>query len=177
MLNGEKAVYASSDLTTGQRFYRLLRERGARDSDDLRGKLGEDAYRAELFAPNASAANEFARRLRKQLGGATLVITPAPLAAPGWSQAEYLAFFETLIRTRVASVFYNDGWQYSSGCTFEFAVALDANIPTFDADQRLLDAARALALIEQAARELESSGVEPVGLRRHQVLIERLLKR
>jgi hypothetical protein len=172
VLNGEKAVYASSDLTTGRQFYRLLREWGARDSDDLRGKLGDEAYRIHLLEPNTVAANAFARRLRERLGGNTLVMTPAPLLAPGWSQQEYLAFFETLIRTRVKAVFLNEGWEYSNGCTFEFAVAQQAGVPTFDADHTPIDRARGMELIELAARELEASAIEPIGLRRHQALVQ-----
>lgn len=171
VLNGDKAVYASSDLTTGRRFYRLLREWGVRDSAGLRDKLGEAGYRAQLLEPNAAAANAFARDLRQRLGGDTLVITPAPLTAPGWSQQDYLAFFETLIRTRIKAAFFNDGWEYSNGCTFEFVVARHAGLPTFDANHRPLDRAGGLELIEQAAREVESDGIEPVGLRRHLALL------
>src|SRR5262245_40225127 len=100
LLLGDKAVYASSDLTTGLRFYRLLRESGARDPDDLRAKLGHEEYRRRLFEPNAAAAAEFAKSLRDRLGGKILVVSPAPLTVPEWTQDEYLEFFETLIRTR-----------------------------------------------------------------------------
>jgi len=172
VLNSEKAVYASSDLTTGRRFYRLLRECGARDPADLRSKLGDERYRRELFEPNQLAANAFARSVRERLGGSTLVITPAPLTVPGWSQQEYLRFFETLIRTRIKAVFCNEGWEYSNGCTFEFAVAHEAGIPTHDSAHALIDRSRGLELIERAVRELESAGVEPIGLRRHQALLQ-----
>lgn len=174
VLNGEKAAYASSDLTTGRRFYDLLRETRARDGGDLRQALGEEGYRTRLFGPNSDAAIAFARRLRQQLGAGTLVVSPAPFSAPGWSQTEYLAFFEKMLRTRVNAAFFNDGWQFSSGCTFELAVAIDAGIPTFDSGLRPLELSRGIALIEGALRELEAAAVEPVGLRRHLALLRSL---
>ncbi len=173
VLNGEKAVYASSDLTTGRRFYRLLGGSGARDAAELKDKLGEQEYRNRLFGPNSEAANAFARSLRERLDGKALVIAPAPLIAPGWTQPEYLAFFETLIRTRVSAVYLNDGWEYSSGCTLEFAVARVAGVPTFDAAGAPLDTAKGLELIRRAVRELEEASIEPIGLRVHLAVLER----
>ena len=174
MLNGDKAVYASSDLTTGRRFYRLLRESEARYPEGLRTKLGAEAYRRRLFEPNAEAANAFARSLRDLLGGRTLVITPAPLRVPDWSQDEYLGFFEALIRTRIHAAYFNDGWEYSNGCTFEFVVAQEAGVPTFDARGVPLDRGTALVLGERAVTELQASGIEPVGLQQHYTRLRRL---
>jgi hypothetical protein len=174
VLNGEKAAYASSDLTTGRRFYRLLRESEARDPESLRATLGAEAYRRRLFEPNVEAANAFARRLRDLLGGRRLVITPAPLSVPEWSQDEYLRFFEALIRTRVQAAYFNDGWEYSNGCTFEFVVAQEASVPTFDARGAPLDRRTALDLIEGAVTELRAAGIEPVGLRQHHERLQRL---
>jgi hypothetical protein len=174
VLNGDKAAYASSDLTTGRRFYELLRESGARDAEGLRAQLGAEAYHRRLFEPNAEAANAFARRLGDLLGGRALVITPAPLSVPDWSQAEYLGFFATLIRTRVHAVYFNEGWEYSNGCTFEFVTAQEAGVPTFDARGAPLDRAAALRLIGGAVKELQAGHIEPIGLLRHHARLLRL---
>ena len=174
VLNGERPVYASSDLTTGRRFYQLMRDCKARDPEDLRRTLGAEAYRARLFAPNVEAANAFARRLRQQVGDNTLVITPAPLSVPEWSQEEYLRFFEALIRSRVQAAYFNDGWEYSNGCTFEFVVAQEGSVPTFDARGAPLDRRTALDFIEAAVTELRAAGIEPVGLWQHHERLQRL---
>jgi hypothetical protein len=174
ILNGERAVYASSDLTTGRRFYELLRESEARDPEALRAKLGPEAYRQRLFEPNAEAAKAFARRVRDFLGARVLVITPAPLSVPGWSQNEYLGFFETLIRTRVQGAYFNEGWEYSNGCAFEFVTAQEAGVPTFDALGVPLDRGAALDRIERAMTALHAAGLEPVGLPQHYERLRRL---
>lgn len=164
-LNGEKGIYASSELTTGRRAYDLAREHRAGSMQELREMLGDEPHRALIFDRNCDEASAFARRLKAEMGGAEMVITPAPFMAPGWSQAEYLHFWETLIRTRVKAVYFNEAWQYSNGCTFEYAVACDAGVACFDSSRRPLPLERGIELVENAVRELESAGVEVPRLR------------
>ena len=170
VLNGEKGVYASSELTTGRRAYELVRQHGAESVHQLREILGEDPHRSLILDANCEEASSFARRLRAELGDVQ-VITPAPFAAPGWTQAEYLHFWETLIRTRVRAVYFNQAWQYSNGCTFEYAVAREAGVPTFDDAGQPLPLERAIGLVEDAIGELEAHGLEVPRLRLH---LERL---
>jgi hypothetical protein len=174
VLNGEKGVYASSELTTGRRAYELVRQHGAESVHHLRELLGEDPHRSLILDRNCEEASAFARRLRAELGAEVMVITPAPFMAPGWSQAEYLHFWETLIRTRVRAVYFNEAWEYSNGCTFEFAVACEAGVETFDAAGRPLPLERGIERVEAAIADLEARGLEVPRLRLH---LERLQAR
>lgn len=160
-LNGEKAVYASSELTSGRRLQSLLAETGATRASELREKIGDAAYQVKIWNPNVAAATAFARHLHHTMGGHEVVITPAPFSAPGWNQRQYLSFWEELLRTRIKSVYLNDGWQYSNGCTFEFAVALDHGLPTFDHEGKALSAAHGLRLMETAIDECRVRVTEP----------------
>jgi len=170
-LNGRKAAYGSSELTTGRRFWDLAFEHRVSTTDELRRALGGEAFDRLLFSPNVEAANEFARTLEAELG--RLVITPAPFVAPDWSQPEYLAFWETLIRTRIEVAHFNRGWNYSNGCTFELAVAVDAGLPTFDADGEL-PLSRGISEVRTAVAEIEAAGLEPGGLREGLERLEKL---
>ncbi len=156
VLNAAKGVYASSELTTGTRAYARLREHGFRSMHEL-----DDAGKHALLGTNIDAAAAFARQLRERLPHHALVITPGPFVAPGWTQAEYLTFWETLIRTRVHAVYFNAGWEYSNGCTFEFAVAREQGLPTFDAALRPLAAADGCACIAHAVADLAARGFDP----------------
>ena len=164
-LDGERAIYASSELTSGRRTYELLRQHGVRDLPALREKLGAPEVQRLLWQPNVAAAAAFARSLRESFGGRELVVTPAFFSAPGWSQAEYLAFWETLIRTRFKAVYFHPDWEYSNGCAFEFAVAQSAGLPTFDAAGRPLDRAAGTERLTAAVRALTGAGFDPAGLR------------
>ncbi|HEX2095210.1 MAG TPA: hypothetical protein VHG28_22630 [Longimicrobiaceae bacterium] len=174
ILNGEKGIYASSELTTGRRAYGLFDEHGVRNGHELREKIGEDPHRSLILAPNIEAAADFARRLRERFGGTELVITPAPFEAPGWTQAEYLNFWETLVRTRTKAVYFNEAWQYSNGCTFEFVVARDAGVPTFDAQGEPLDLERGIRQVARAVAELVSRGLAPTRLQAHLARLEEM---
>jgi hypothetical protein len=169
LLNGEKGLYASSELTTGTRTYRALGENGFRAAAEL-----ADPHRTALLERNMEEAGAFARRLREELGGTVPVITPAPFLAPGWTQAEYLGFWEELIRTRVKAVYFNDAWEYSNGCSFEFTVAREAEVPCFDARLHPLLLDDGIARVERAVADLEARGFDPERLRLNLARLHRL---
>jgi len=105
--------------------------------------------------------------VRSALGGRTMVVTPAPFTAPGWSQPEYLAFWETLLRTRIKSAWFNRNWQFSNGCTFEFAVAQHAGLSTLDHEGNTLDLLAGIELVKDAINKLNSEGFETSKLREY----------
>jgi hypothetical protein len=160
VLNGEKGIYASSELTTGWRAFELLDRYDVDTPQELPPLPDGEPHRERLLDRNVDEAERFARRVREVLAGEP-VITPAPFMAPGWTQAEYLAFWEELIRTRVKAVWLNDAWEYSNGCTFEFAAAHRAGVPTFDARGEPLPLERGIARVEGALRSLEARGHSP----------------
>ena len=168
VLNGEKALYGSSELTTGRRLYELLRQHSLRDLPALKQQLGKDEVDRLLLQPNMAAAAAFARTLRERSGWRELVVTPAWFEAPGWTQAQYLAFWETLIRGRFKAVHFNAAWEYSNGCAFEFAVAQSEELPTFDACGQPLSRGAGIARLTAAAQELAAAGFDAGGL--HQAL-------
>jgi hypothetical protein len=84
-----------------------------------------------------------------------MVITPAPFSAPGWGQGEYLEFWRRLLRSRIKSVWFNNDWEFSDGCTFEFAVAQDHRFRTFDRDGKPLDRCEGIERITAAIQQLE----------------------
>lgn len=165
VLNGEKAVYASTELTTGLRLYNAMREAGVKTVADLKQAKGKDWYSANIWDANVRAACEFAARVRANLLGKMLVITPAPFSAPGWTQPEYLAFWEQLIRTRISASWFNLNWQYSNGCTFEFAVSADAGVSVFDHEGRTIGLRHGVQLIEGAIKDLEKDCFDATKLR------------
>ena len=171
VLNSEKAIYCSSELTTGLRLYEAMRKHGVRSRPELEEKLGKEWVRTNIFAVNEKSANDFAQSVRHTLSDKTMVITPAPFSVPGWSQPEYLAFWETLIRTRIKSAWFNHRWEFSNGCTFEFAVAQDAGISTLTREGRPLDRQAGIKAIKSAIEQLTGLGFDAAKLNQN---LERL---
>src|SRR5712692_11811851 len=174
VLNGEKAIYCSSELTTGLKLYEAMKNKGVTSRAALEEKLGKEWVKLNIFGVNEKSANSFAQSVRHTLSDKTMVITPAPFSAPGWSQPEYLAFWETLIRTRIKAAWFNRNWQFSNGCTFEFAVAQDAGLHTFDAEGSLLELHRGIQLVAEAGRLLEADHFDTAKLRENQSHLQKI---
>jgi hypothetical protein len=165
VLNGEQAIYCSSELTTGVRLYEALREHHLTTTSDLKKKMGQEWFESNIFRVNMGCAMDFAKSVRVGLGYKTMVITPAPFAARDWSQPEYLGFWETLIRTRVKSVWFNQNWEFSNGCAFELAVARHAGVPTMDCDGNVLGFEEAIRRLEKAVAHLNAEKFDTTRLR------------
>lgn len=158
---GREAVYASSEFTTGKRFYDLCRHYNVKTADELQRRLGNE-YSAQLLTPNKDAGIRFARELRKL--GHSIVLTPNPFhAAPldmkqNWSQDEYLEFWRDVISQKCSAVYFNDAWQFSNGCTFEYYAALRAGLKRFDSSGKPLEIHAAAGMIAAAIKNLEADG-------------------
>jgi len=149
-------TYASSEFTSGRRFFELCRQYNVRTAEKLKEALGSDGYAAKLLAPNVAEGIEFARAIRKL--NHHLVLTPNTLKVPGWDQREYLTFWETVIRTRCKAIFFNDGWEFSDGCTFEYLVGHEEKLPLLDRAGDAIPVGRAKQLIVTAIEGLEADG-------------------
>ena len=142
-----------------------MRECGVQTVAELKQIKGKDWYAANIWDANVKAGSEFASRVRADLGGKFMIITPGPFSAPGWTQPEYLAFWEQLVRTRISSAWFNLNWQYSNGCTFEFAVAVDAGVPVFDYDGHAVDTRQGAQLVDAAIQSLVKDRFDVTKLR------------
>jgi hypothetical protein len=154
VLNGQKAIYASSELTSGRRVYDILEKHGLWKKEDLQKKLKKTKYKSIVSDPNVQEARNFASRILQDPRGGPPVISPAPFEAPGWSQEEYLEFWKTVIQKHVRATWFNENWEFSNGCTFEFFVSLEAGLPTFDHHGNPLSCEEGINLIQAAMSRL-----------------------
>lgn len=157
-----EAVYASSEFTTGRRFYQLCRELKVSTGEELKRALGT-SYSGALLLPNKDEGVTFARKLRGL--GLALVISPNPLIVYGWGQDEYLGLWERVILGKCHAVYFNDGWEFSNGCTYEYLVSVRQGLPVFDCDGRPLPLQKACDRICSAIAQLESEGFSVPKLR------------
>lgn len=174
VLNDADAIYCSSELTSGKRLYDELRKHGLKGSSELKKKFGEAWFEKNIFDVNTRFANEFAASVRAKQTDGTPVITPAPFSVKDWGQPEYLAFWEELIHTRIKAVCFNKKWEFSNGCTFEFAVAQQACIPTFDYAGNPLGLEIAIASVGEAIEQLEKDGFDIAKLQENFQLLQSL---
>ena len=175
--DGKDAIYCSTELTTGKSAYKAMLDNNVHTIDEL------DDVDKKIFKRvkegNKQAAAVFASKVRAEHKDGTMIINPAPLERPGWEQNEYYAFWDELIRTRVKQIRFNDEWEFSNGCTYELAVALDEDIPILDSKGDSLAPKNAITAIEDALQWLHHQGFDEAlkKLRRHRDFCRQILER
>jgi hypothetical protein len=160
MLPDDAGIYCSSDITTGKRFYyEVLKKNGVRSEDELKAKLGEEEFKkvqTELIQFNVARGMEFAEKLRER--GETNVVTPGPYFAKGFDQQHYLYLWEWFIIKKIYEVRFNIDWEYSNGCTLEYAIAAKKGIPRLDHEGGSIELDVAIERIQAAVNELSTGG-------------------
>lgn len=160
MLPDDAGIYCSSDITTGKKFYYdVLKKYQVSSESDLKAKLGDEEFKrvqTELIQANVARGVEFAEKLRER--GLINVVTPGPYFAKGFDQQHYLYLWELFIIKKIYEVRLNSDWEYSNGCTLEYAIAARKGIPRLDHEGSPVDLANAILRIEAAITELEKEG-------------------
>jgi hypothetical protein len=172
----DSGVYCSSDVTTGRRLYFEVYERhGVRSDDELKSKLGAERHAQvldELVRENIARCVAFTESLRSR--GLVNLINPGPLSAPGFTQQHYHYLWERVILKKVYEIYFNEDWEYSNGCTLEYAIGRRKGIPLFDHFGRELRHEEAVRNVERAVAELRSRGIRAEKLERNLSLIKEL---
>jgi hypothetical protein len=159
VLPDNSAVYCSGDVTTGKLYYKILKEHGVQSGEALKVKLGA-AYKEimdELVRRNIERGIAFTEKVRQR--GHTNVINPGPLVAPGFEQQHYHYLWEWVIIKKVCENHFNEDWEYSNGCTLEYAISTRKGIPRLDYSGNVLELPQAIRKVERAVAELRESGI------------------
>jgi hypothetical protein len=148
-------TYVSSPLTTGPRAFEWHRQRD--------GHSPTTAFAEGVIEPNRREAAAFVRDLRSRVS--EVVIDPTAMSdIPEWEQDDYRYFWGRVIETYCARVIFRGGWQYSSGCSYEFVVAAARGISTLTEDLEPLEASDAATLLGDAIEEILAHGASPAFL-------------
>jgi hypothetical protein len=160
VLPDDAGIYCSSDITTGKKFYyEVLKKYEARSEQELTEKLGDEEFKkvqTELIQFNVARGVKFAEKLRER--GLINVVTPGPYFARGFDQQHYLYLWEWFIIKKIYEVRLNGDWEYSNGCTLEYAIAARKGIPRLDHEGNSLDLHTAIERVEAAVKELSKEG-------------------
>jgi hypothetical protein len=169
VLPDREAVYLSVPITTGKRFLDWRRGPGAHLAPTDRRYRSE--HRRQVVDPNREHVAPVVKLVRERLS--RVVIDPTTLNdVPGWTQADYHAFWTQVIERYAGTVVFLDGWEFSSGCTHEFVAAVRAGarllredlapLQLDEGERRIRDAIAALsdevlptAPLSEALREVQ----------------------
>jgi hypothetical protein len=150
VIEGRNATYISVPITTGKRFVDWWRQRGRRLAEASSELYDEEHYRA-VVQPNLDAARRRISRIRSETPG--IVIEPTPFKKPEWDQKKFRKFWAQVIQRFVSAVIFLEGWEYSSGCSYEYLIAYRSGVKTLDEKSHPLPLTRALAMIRHSIEE------------------------
>ncbi|MDX0640047.1 DUF4406 domain-containing protein [Sinorhizobium medicae] len=136
-----RVIYLSGPITTGRRKIDSIRNRDGVSADDITSQ-------------NCRILIEAANRLREERGD--LVVEPASLQIPGWSQQQYLTLWGELIKRHAHLVIFMPDWEYSVGCVTEYAMAKAEGIPTATCSGKPLHSNEALELLSRARENIRT---------------------
>ena len=152
-VNGREAEYVSMPMTTGPRFMEWYHAEGSKLDQ------GSDAYKRahqdRVIAQNRLHARQFVEQLRTQR---RIVVEPTSLNVGHWTQSDYRHLWGKVIERYAHRVWLLDGWQYSSGCAFEFFVAAREGIETLSESGSYISRRQGVQMIQAAIEEIESIG-------------------
>lgn len=81
-----------------------------------------------------------------------------------------------MIIKKIYKIYFNEDWQYSNGCTLEFAIATKKGIPRLDDLDNPLDSPTAIVMIEQAVADLKQRGIATDRLEHNLALLRGLVR-
>src|SRR5262249_26872713 len=140
-------------ITTGLRFMEWYHTEG------YKLQTGSEAYQRShqerVITPNTLHARQFVERLRAE---GRIVIEPTSLDVRHWTQNDYRHLWGQVIERYVRRVWLLDGWQYSSGCAFEFYAAARNGIETLSEKGCYVSRKQGAEMIQAAIVDIESIG-------------------
>jgi hypothetical protein len=174
LLPDDAGIYCSSELTTGKSFYyEVLKKYGVRSEQEFKEKLGEEKFKQAktgMIQSNVARGVGFAEKMRER--GLVNVVTPGPYFARGFDQQHYLYLWEWFIIKKIYEARFNIDWEYSNGCTLEYAIAARKGIPCLDHEGSVLDVENAREKVANAINELRNEGFETTKLEEYFTLLK-----
>lgn len=154
-IEGRSAIYVSSPLTTGRlaaEWHETNRQTKAAVSSEIANDFITDVVKV-----NRELAASYVRRLRSL--ESRVVVDPSALDdLPGWTQSDYRVLWGRVIEEYCEVVVFRDGWEHSSGCAYEFHVAVASNAHLVREDLTPLPMAAGRSLLLGATDEARRSG-------------------
>jgi hypothetical protein len=161
VLPDNSAIYCSGDVTTGKEYYEILKKHGVPSGEALKAKVGAAACKEiidDLVRRNIERGIAFTERVRQR--GHTNLINPGPLVASCFEQQHYHYLWEWVIIKKVCETQFNEDWEYSNGCTLEYAISTRKGIPRLDYSGNVLALPQAIHKVERAVDELRESQMQ-----------------
>lgn len=144
------AVYISCPITTGKRLleWQLIGSQLSKEALEKHLKSREEL----VTERNIQEAKALVIRARKKFR--RLVIDPTQLPNfDSWNQDDFNGFWNRVIRNFVSVLVVSEGWEFSTGSTLEYQVALDCQLTILDHEFKPIRPQDALTKLQAAEKQ------------------------
>lgn len=127
ILNGRPMTYVSTPITGGRKKFDFLTEKGVLEKNQL-DQQARNEFVAKVIQSNTDRVFHVAEALRQEPGH-EVVMDPAEITIPEWSQAQYSAHWDAVVQHLASRIVLVPDWHLSQGCVLELNRALSKGIP------------------------------------------------
>lgn len=127
ILNGRPMTYVSTPITGGRKKFDFLTQHGVHDKSEL-DAASKNQFVDKVITSNTNRVFHVAEALRMESEHA-MVMDPAEITVPEWSQAQYSAHWDAVVHHLAAKIVLVPDWDLSQGCVLELNRALSKGIP------------------------------------------------
>ena len=127
ILGGRPMTYVSTPITGGRKKYDFLSQKGVLDKGQLDSQSKQE-FVSRVIQSNTDRVFHVAEALRQEPGH-EVVMDPAEITIPEWSQAQYSAHWDAVVQHLASRIVLVPDWHLSQGCVLELNRALSKGIP------------------------------------------------
>jgi hypothetical protein len=149
-------IYLSTPITTGRREFAVMERLGV-DQATLRAEH-KDVWLDEVVAPNERDAVLHADLVTETFALGQLVVNPARISLPEWTQDHYDDLWAELLERFPCCLVPAPGWAYSRGARVEVQTAIDRGLLIRDVGGDQLTAEELAAEAGRVDDELAARG-------------------
>jgi hypothetical protein len=147
-----KAVYVSIPITSGRRYIEWYTQNQSKPNFKENGSHQD--FVVNVIDYNRKQSKQIITNLKKFFSD--ILINPTTMIdIKGWEQNDYRDMWGRVIERYARTVVCTDGWNFSSGCSYEFLVAKTSKIKTVDENNKYISIEQGIKQIEQAVADIE----------------------
>lgn len=166
------AVYVSAPITSGRRYIDWIKQHPG--NRDFSGCNQNPEFTRNVVEKNREHSRAVVKKLRSSFPGKVLIDPTVVPDLPNWNQDDYRFAWGRIIENYAQIHVCSEDWQFSSGCVYEFLVAKNSKIQTFDEDLKEISLEKGQQLIQEAIVILRS---HELSITFHEAVYNELAKR
>ncbi len=152
VVQNRNAVYVSIPITSGRRYIKWYTR------SHVKPNFKENGFQKDFVLNVVEYNRKQSKRIITKLEKifSNVLVNPTAMAdINGWVQNDYRDMWGRVIQRYARTVVCTGGWNYSSGCSYEFLVAKKSKIATVDENNKYISIEEGVKQIQKAVADIK----------------------